>query len=169
MQTPRQPLLCKMCDACRQKGHHYWRRRHPLAVAESPGCTSIQSIGHSVGLASSSQRALLSMLPTSPRQRLAHYLLSGVLENDVKHHTLIFLHNRKTIQWLISTFLVILFSKVLRLLVILHVLSLVNAPLHCQISVTTKPPIFRIFSSLPFHFIVSGPQRAQRASPVHLR
>lgn len=54
---PWQPLLYKTCDACRQKGHHHWRRHHPLEVAEPPGSTSIQSIEHSVDLASSSQRA----------------------------------------------------------------------------------------------------------------
>lgn len=98
--------------------------------------------------------SLLSMLPTSPRQRLAHHLLGGVLEDDVKHHTLIYLRNRKTIKWLVRSFLVILFSKVLRLLVILHIFSLVNAPLRWQILVATKPPIFRIFSSLLFFFVV---------------
>lgn len=54
---PWQPLLYKTCDACRQKGHHHWRRHHPLAVAEAPGSTSLQSIGHSVDLISS-QRTL---------------------------------------------------------------------------------------------------------------
>ncbi len=54
-----------------------------------------------------------------------------------------------------------------RVLVILRVFSLDRAHLHYQsVSGSKQRPFFLTFSSVPFVFIVSGLQRAQRASPV---